>query len=237
MTETDNEFERLAAIGADGWYARGANAVMIRYCAALFARHFVGSSCLELGPAHGILTERLVESCDDVAVVDGSSQFCELLRKRFATIDVHHALFEDFVPERSYDTLVLGHVLEHVNDPVALLQRARTWINDGGVLLAAVPNANSLHRELAVELGMLATNDELNDTDRHHGHVRVYTPDRLRHDVESAGFTIDLLGGFWLKTLSNAQIEASSSPELLDACMVVGERHPEIAAETYVVAR
>lgn len=229
--------ERLDAIGEDDWYERGANAAMIEYCASIFARHFVGSTCLELGPAQGLLTRSLVDRFDHVTVVEGSRRFCDRLAREHPSITVCHALFEDFTTADRYDTIVLGHVLEHVEDPRAVLRRVRAWLAVGGVVLAAVPNARSLHRELAVELGMLQTIYELNATDIHHGHHRVYDPDQLRHDFESAGFEIELQGGYWLKTLSNAQIEATYSDELLRACMVVGERYPEIAAETYVVAR
>ena len=36
---------------------------------------------------------------------------------------------------------MLGHVLEHVEDPVAILQRVKMWLNANGRVFAAVPNA------------------------------------------------------------------------------------------------
>jgi hypothetical protein len=37
--------------------------------------------------------------------------------------------------------------------------------------------------------------------------------------------------------VSNKQIEANWTPEMLDAFMQLGERYPDIAGEIYVVAR
>jgi hypothetical protein len=45
-----------------------------------------------------------------------------------------------------------------------------------------------------------------------------------------------VFGGYWLKPLSNAQLEAHWTPEMLEAYMQVGERYPDIAAEIYVIA-
>ena len=39
-----------------------------------------------------------------------------------------------------------------------------------------------------------------------------------------------------MKPVSNAQIEASWTPEMVEAFMVLGERYPDIAGEIYVVA-
>ena len=45
-----------------------------------------------------------------------------------------------------------------------------------------------------------------------------------------------MFGGYWLKPLSNAQLDRDWTPEMLDAFMALGERYPDVAAEIYVVA-
>ena len=75
-----------------------------------------------------------------------------------------------------------------------------------------------------------------NDADIHHGHRRVYDPESLRADFLAAGLRIEVFGGYWLKPVSNDQIEAAWTPEMLDAFMRLGERYPDIAGQIYVVA-
>lgn len=43
-------------------------------------------------------------------------------------------------PERSFDALLLSHVIEHVRDPAALLNRLAPLLSPAGILVVAVPN-------------------------------------------------------------------------------------------------
>jgi 2-polyprenyl-3-methyl-5-hydroxy-6-metoxy-1,4-benzoquinol methylase len=182
------------------------------------------------------MTGHLAEHFDDLTVVDASPQFCASLRERFPAVDVIEALFETYAPGDTFDNIVLGHVLEHVIDPVGILTAVRGWTAPGGRLLAAVPNAHSLHRQMAVIMGLLPAENTLNETDARMGHRRVYTTSDLQRDVVSAGFVIQIAGGYWLKPVSNAQIEKDWTVDMLEAAMQVGESYPDIAAEIYVVA-
>ena len=236
LPDTRNELARLHRLAGDNHYGSGLNAATIDYSFRVFSRHFVPGSCLELGPAEGLMTARLQPIFDDLTVVEASPQFCASLRERAPSITVVEALFEEYRPARTFDNVVLGHVLEHVVDPVSILRGVRAWMSPHGRLLAAVPNAHSLHRQMAVLMGLLDAEDALNDTDRRMGHRRVYTLTELRHDVRAAGFAVHIDGGYWLKPVSNAQIERDWTPDMVAAAMQVGERTPDIAGEIYVVA-
>ena len=233
---SEQELNRLQAIAADSWYARGVSARMVEHSFEICARHLRGGRLLEMGPAEGVMTPHLARIAGELTLVEGTAAFCDDLRRRFPQARVVHSLFEDFEPAQAFDSIVLGHVLEHVEDPVALLKRVRGWLADGGRLFAAVPNARSLHRQAGVILGLLPIENAMNETDRHHGHRRVYDPELFRSHFLEAGLAIEVFGGYWLKPVSNRQIEQSWTPELLDAFMRLGERYPDIACEIYVVA-
>jgi 2-polyprenyl-3-methyl-5-hydroxy-6-metoxy-1,4-benzoquinol methylase len=230
------EEARLTSIASNSWYAKGANAATVLYSARIFERFWRGPRCLEMGPAEGLMTPLLAASFPELTVVEGAESFCEDLRRRFPGITVVQSLFEEFEPSKRFDTIVLGHVLEHVADPVDILARAGGWLAEGGRICAAVPNARSIHRQAAVMMGLLADEHTLNETDFHNGHRRVFDPETLRDAFRSAGLRVHHLGGYWLKPLSNGQIEATWTAEMLDAFMELGERYPDIAAETYVIA-
>lgn len=231
-----NEKDRLESIASDSWYNKGANYVTIKYSTEIFKRHLKSGSILELGPAEGVMTEELVSIFSDYTVVDGSSIFCDLLKRKYPNITVVNSLFEQFKSSRQYDNIILGHVLEHVDNPVEILNYVKQFLSTTGIVLAAVPNANSIHRQAAVLLGLLNSIYDLNETDIHHGHRRVYDCDAFRKDFLSADLKIIKQGGYWLKPLSNKQIEEQWSDKMLQSFMVIGEKYPDIAAESYIVA-
>ena len=231
-----DELDRLERIAADSLYAAGVNSETVRYSFRVFARHLRGSSILEMGPAEGVMTPLLEATGMSLTLVEGSAAFCQSLYRRFPSATVVHALFEHYAPSARFDNIVLGHVLEHVEDPGETVQRAATWLAPQGRILAAVPNSRSLHRQAAVLMGLLTHESALNEMDRHHGHRRVFDPESFRHCFLDAGLAIDVFGGYWLKPLANGQIEATWSPAMLDAFMRLGERYPDIAGEIYVVA-
>jgi 2-polyprenyl-3-methyl-5-hydroxy-6-metoxy-1,4-benzoquinol methylase len=235
--EARSETERLAGIASESWYGKGVNAATVAYSVRVFSRHWQSGSCLELGPAEGIATAELVKRFADLTCVDGAPSFCAALKERYPAVAVECTLFEQYETKRRFDNIVLGHVLEHVDDPVEILTRVREWLGPDGRVFAAVPNARSVHRQIAVVMGLLQREDELNEADHHHGHRRVYNPESFRHDFLRAGLQIEIFGGYWLKPVSNRQIEQSWTAAMVEAAMSVGERYPDIAAEIYVVAR
>ena len=235
---SQSESTRLEKISEVSLYAAGVSSASIRHCFKIAERYLVGDSLLEMGPAEGVMTELLAATGKQLTLVEGSGLFCSDLRRRFPQASVVHALFEEFQPRQTFDNIVLGHVLEHVENPVAILSRAKSWLTPKtGRLFAAVPNARSLHRQAAVIMGILEKEDTLNELDFHHGHRRVFNPETFRSAFAEAGLMIEIFGGYWIKPISNAQIEASWTDQMVEAFMVLGERYPDVAAEIYVIAR
>ncbi len=232
----NGELDRLDQIADVSRYAAGVNTDSIEYSFRVFERFLRGESILEMGAAEGVMTQWLADTGRALTIVEGSRAFCDSLAARFPAAVVHHSLFESYEPTRAFDNIVLGHVLEHVEDPADIVAKASLWLTPAGRILAAVPNRRSLHRQAAVLMGLLASEDAMSDADRHHGHRRVFDPESFRQCFLAAGLAIEAFGGYWLKPLSNAQIERTWTPEMLAAFMQLGERYPDIAGEIYVVA-
>ncbi|GIV35624.1 MAG: hypothetical protein KatS3mg032_0003 [Cyclobacteriaceae bacterium] len=82
---------------------------------------------------------------------------------------------------------------------------------------------------------MLASEYELNERDHALGHYRVYDTTLLCKHLEDAGFTVLQQGGYFLKPLSNAQMEAFFTPAMLDGFYAVSEYFPQHCAEIFAV--
>jgi 2-polyprenyl-3-methyl-5-hydroxy-6-metoxy-1,4-benzoquinol methylase len=126
-------------------------------------------------------------------------------------------------------------VLEHIEDPVMVLSKIYNWLSDEGVLLVSVPNAKSIHRMVAVEMGLLKNEYELNERDHELGHYRVYDMSLLKKHLQDAGFSVVETGGVFLKPLSNGQIEKNWTAEMIEGFYKAGKYFPESCAEIFVV--
>ncbi|WP_226971937.1 bifunctional 2-polyprenyl-6-hydroxyphenol methylase/3-demethylubiquinol 3-O-methyltransferase UbiG [Thermosynechococcus sp. CL-1] len=234
------EINRLDNVASDSWYTLPTAIATIEYSYQVFRRYFPQplNRILEIGPAEGIMTQLLINDGVKPDILEGSKIFAENLRQQFPDLQIYNSLIENFQPVCFYDVIILGHVLEHVDDPVLILSTIRNWlVPKTGVILAAVPNARSIHRQAAVVMGLIPHEETMSEKDIHHGHRRIYTPETFRRDFTLAGLSIEFFGGYWLKPLSDRQLEESWTPEMLRAFMKLGERYPDIAAELVIVAK
>lgn len=207
---------------------------LIRYRYETIKPKLVGKSCLELGPAEGEMTQFLVQDFEQLTVVEASSELLGKIPGHHNLIKIH-ALFEEFKPEQQFDTIILEHVLEHVDDPVTLLARVKNWLAPDGRLFLGVPNGNSIHRLAAVKMGMLDHPCQLNQRDHALGHRRVYTPVTFKADIVQSGLQLIEMGGVYFKPLSNGQIQENWSEEMIQGFYELGKDFPEFAAEIFAV--
>ncbi len=228
--------KKLEEVAENSLYTTFTNSKTIEYSYSIFSRFIKGGRILELGPAEGLMTKHLVKIDPNLTVIEGSKVFADSLKKNFGTIKIINKLFEAVTLNEKFDVIILGHVLEHVENPKLVLEIVKGWLSENGRIMCAVPNARSLHRQAAVEMGLMNSIFDLSEKDIHHGHMRIYTPETFQTEFINAGLKIEIKGGYWLKPISDKQIEQSWTYEMLDAFMKLGEQYPDIAAEIYIVA-
>ncbi len=186
----------------------------------------VGPDVLELGFGDDQWTSKVLANFGRTHVVDAARNLLDLAQEKYgARLVAYHSLFEEFTPDKGFDTIVASYVLEHVEGPVQVLRRAGGWLKPGGHVLIVVPHADSLHRRLAVCMGMQRTTDALGPTDRQMGHRRVYTIARMEQDVREAGLAVVRRQGSLLKPLPQGMM-ANFSPAMLEGFMKLGDEMP-----------
>lgn len=188
----------------------------------------VGPLVLEMGVGDGVWTEKIVNKFGRTHVVDVSEKLLTLFQTRFgARATGFLSFFEDFTPAEGmrFNTVIASHVLEHVQDPIRVLHQMKSWLAPNGRVIVVVPNAESIHRKLAVRMGLLKAVHELGERDFLVGHRRVYDLTILREHVCDAGFQILEEHGLFLKTLPNAMMK-DFSLELLSALSGISDELP-----------
>lgn len=206
--------------------------IMVREAFDRFEPIFRGSTCLELGPATGYMTKLLAGHFESVTAIEGSSSLLAKIPE-YKNVKKIHSLFEAYETDDRFDTIVCNHVLEHIEHPVPLLKKMRSWLSLGGIIIIGVPNAKSFHRLAAVEMGLLKSEYELNDRDHALGHYRVYDQSTLKRDIAEAGLHIFAEGGIFMKFLSNKQTIELLSPEIIEAYFKLGDHYAANSAEIY----
>lgn len=225
-------------------YAYDFDLILRRYMLRAFGPLLDGRTrVLELGCYRGDMTELLVERFGHVTVVEGAADLAEEVKGRLGDkVTMHHSLFEQIELEPVFDAIFVVHVLEHLDDPVAVLARAGTWLRRGGLLFAVVPNANAPSRQLAVKMGLIESNAAVTKAEFEHGHRRTYSLDTLERDVVKAGLRPVQRGGVFFKALANFQFDRLLAGKqdiidqrYLDACFALGMQYPDLCASVFNV--
>lgn len=197
-----------------------------------------GDSALELGCGKGLWTRVLCQRYERLDVVDGSAELLADVARSCAgraRLTTHTALAEDFLlaASETWQHIYMTFLLEHVEEPVELLRLARSRLAENGRLFVAVPNADSVHRILALRAGLIASTTELSENDLRVGHRRVYTQALLREQLSRAGLRITLETPVGLKPLTLKQLEGLPDRVIAALC-ASGDLVP--ANSAYLVA-
>jgi 2-polyprenyl-3-methyl-5-hydroxy-6-metoxy-1,4-benzoquinol methylase len=143
---------------------------------------------LELGSAAGHFTKALVDQgCRVVGVEidpDAAEQTAKLAEKVIVGDLSDPGVVESAIDEERFDVVVAGDVLEHLPDPLRVLQMCRGALRPGGFVVMSLPNI--AHAD--VKLQLLSGQFRYRDTgllDRTHLHF--FTLDSIKEMVREAG--------------------------------------------------
>jgi SAM-dependent methyltransferase len=215
------------------------NLIMNWYPRRIIERSGPVQSLLELGLGHGFTAKYFSEMSSRHVIIDGASKIIDTFKSENpdfpGTIVLDY--FETFDTSERYDVIVMGFVLEHVDDPEFLLRRYRKFLKPNGKLYIAVPNAKSLNRRLGLEMGLIANIYDLNQNDIALGHQRQYCLDTLRASVSGCGYTITHKEGIYLKPLPLGVLKTMPDFQAnLQAMLKVGVDFPELCVALLIEA-
>jgi 2-polyprenyl-3-methyl-5-hydroxy-6-metoxy-1,4-benzoquinol methylase len=188
-------------------------------------------SLLELGLGHGITTDTFSRHFRRHVVLDASPAVIAHFKQNFpeCRAQIIESYFEQFESDERFDVVVMGFVLEHVDDPAVVLKHFKKFLTPAGRMFVTVPNAEVLNRKLGHLAGMLTDMQLLSDHDHLCGHKRYFTVRSLTDLVHAAGYKIEKMEGIYLKPLATAQmISLNLDPKVLKALCVVGVEYPEL---------
>lgn len=189
-------------------------------------------SLLEFGLGHGYTTDIFSRRFERHVVLEGSPAVIRNFRDKHpgCRAEIVETYFENFETDERFEVIVMGFILEHVDDPLLIVRRFRDFLAPGGRMFLAVPNAEVLNRRLGHVAGLLDDITTLSENDVLLGHKRYYTADSLRAEVAEAGCGVDRLEGIYLKPFTTRQmVSLDLSQDVIDALCTVGVDYPELS--------
>jgi trans-aconitate methyltransferase len=137
---------------------------------------YVGQDSLEIGCGTGNLTELLAQTGVNLTAVDVDAAFVQQAKMRlqpYANVTISVADATQMPWTRSFDTIILLDVLEHIEQDHQLLRQLQHGLKPGGRLVVKVPALNWLYSPL----------------DRAIGHYRRYSKRTLAATLKQAEFS------------------------------------------------
>ncbi|MDD5389288.1 MAG: class I SAM-dependent methyltransferase [Gallionellaceae bacterium] len=152
-----------------------------------------GKDVLEIGCASGIQTRHLKEhlGCHVTGVeinplaAEEARPYCEsIIIGNIEELDLAAGL-----GDKRFDLITFVDVLEHLKDPASALRKVRTFLKDGGSIIASIPNI--AHASICLELAHGRFDYQkyglLDNT-----HIHFFTKKNVVRVFWEAGFSIDI---------------------------------------------
>lgn len=228
MKNLDDYF---AAYGKDFAYALDNDLILNWYPRRIVEKKH-GDSLLELGIGHGFTTEFFGKNFRRHVVIDGSPKILEAFKANYPESKTETVLgyFEDFETAERFDHIVMGFVLEHVDNPSLILSHFKKFLKPTGTIFLTVPNAEALNKRLGFEAGLISDLFALGAGDKALGHKQLFSVASLQKLIAGLGFEQLSIEGLFLKPFTTQQVQSLNlPPAVFQAMMKVGVEYPELS--------
>lgn len=179
-------------------------------------------------------------------VVEPSEVFSQNARKTISMqqsdkVEVIQELFTatDKLTDFKADFIICSCLLHEIPDQLAFMKDIYNVANKNTVIHINVPNANSMHRILAVCMGLIEDTHEMSERNIIYQQHNVFDAELLKNLSEAAGFRLVGQGSFFIKPFSHKQMfdcmtNNILSEKVLDGLYKMEEVYKGYGAEIYV---
>jgi len=183
-----------------------------------------GDRVLELGCATGLMTAYLADGGARVTGIDRSEAYLDRARARlgdratFIRAGLAEPGWEDIAGGDAgggFAHVLLCNLVHELPDPVDLLRRAAGLLAPDGLVHLSLQNPDSIHRLVAVEMGLIDDVREVSARGGRFGTLGLWGVDDLARLAREAGLGVVAWEGVMLKPLPNGMM-AELPPEVLD---------------------
>jgi len=132
---------------------------------------------------------------------------------------------EDYRPpadQAAFDLILVSSLLHEIREPLAFLHQVRRLCSQNTRVHVNVPNGNSFHRLLAVEMNLISSSVEISESNTIFQQTSVFTNTTLRRLVENADFQVIEAGSYAPKFFTHFQMQQLLQTGLITEKMLDG---------------
>lgn len=194
-----------------------------------------------------------IEDFEREVIVEPAGMFIEVMRQKIEQCRMQdkvcciEGFFEDEADRVKktgveFDYIIVSSLLHEVEQPEKLMMAVKETCGQNTIVHINVPNANSLHRLLAKEMGLISDVHELSDLQIKMQRNSVYDIDSLSEFVKDIGFEVLESGSYLPKFFTAGQMEqilqnGILTEEVFEGLYGLGKYLPDYGSEIYVQLR
>lgn len=192
--DSDDEFEPVVLDRYIGAMKESRQAAARTILTAVAAECHRRGALLDIGASFGWLVEEAQRAGWAAEGIEPSPIACEMARS--GGLPVGQGFFPDDLPEdgRRWDAITLMDVLEHLEEPLAILCAIRRRLSTGGLLALQVPNSRGLYLRVAMSLTRMSFGrfsgplQRMYQTQFPYPHLHYFHPGSMERLLSRAGF-------------------------------------------------
>ena len=143
--------------------------------------------------------------------------------------------------KKDYDVIVIGGFLHEIDNPEEVLKVIKSMTSQTTTVITYVPNANSFHRLLALESGIIKSNYEFSENDKLFGRRNVFNTASITSLFVNSGFAVTKTDSYFIKPFTHEQMDAILSlpfftKEILYGLFKMTKYMPNMGCEIFVAA-
>lgn len=166
----------------------------------------------------------------------------KILAEKYDNVVCINGFFEEEVnhlPNIQYDMVICSSLLHEVKDPHKLLTAIKKVCNRDTIVHINVPNMNSIHRLLGVEMNIISDKFEESDNNKIFQQNTNFDLIKLKDIVEIQGLKVIEDGSFFVKPFSHKQMNTMMQQHIIDEKVLDGlfnltKYIPQFGSEIYV---
>jgi len=184
---------------------------------------------------------------DVMDIVEPGIHFYEFTKNKIGTdsrITIQNCLIEssELLLKNEYDVIIIGGFLHEIDNPDVVLATVKKLASPNTFIITYVPNADSFHRILALESGIIESNYELSKNDLLFGRSIVYNFESIKSLFVTSGFTVTELDTYFIKLFTHEQMDAIirlpfMNKDILDGLFKMCKYIPDMGCEIFVSAK